>query len=164
MRILGIDPALTVTGFSIIESTKNKQTLLCAGTIKTEYKETFARRLLLLYEEAIKIIKQFRPDIMVIEKVYVHYRHPTTAFILGHARGVFLLAAASCGIKIEELPATRVKKAIVGKGLASKQQIKRMISCQFRSLPCEYSEDASDALALAVAYNNITSRKHIFNI
>ncbi len=92
---------------------------------------------------------------MVLEKLYAHYHHPTTAYLLGHARGVIYLAAAEAGIPVVEYAATRIKKAIVGKGQASKYQVQRMVGnlLNLKKMP-EYM-DVSDALALAIAHSNI---------
>jgi crossover junction endodeoxyribonuclease RuvC len=88
-----------------------------------------------------------------LEKIYAHYRHPTTSYILGQARGVICLAGAVKNIPLIEYAATRVKKAVVGQGLASKLQVQRMVAgvLQLNNLP-KYM-DVTDALALAIAHS-----------
>ncbi|MDD5348125.1 MAG: crossover junction endodeoxyribonuclease RuvC, partial [Candidatus Omnitrophica bacterium] len=142
------------TGFGIIECGENQQDLVCAGTMKTDRRQELSERLLSPYTQAIALIRRFKPQVMVIEKVFVHYRHPTTAFILGHARGTFLCAAAACGIPVVEYSATRVKKALVGRGLASKRQVQRMVATLSKGVHLGSSLDVTDALALAIAYSN----------
>jgi len=155
MRILGIDPALTVTGYGVIDFKKNKFSLLEAGIVTTDSRETTPKRLDKIYRAVTKLIIDTKPDVMVLEKLYAHYRHPTTAYILGQARGVICLACARESIPLFEYAATRIKKAIVGNGLASKYQVQRMVATilNLSSLP-KYT-DVSDALALAIAHSYI---------
>ena len=128
MRILGVDPALSITGFGIIDEKKNGLCLVDAGIVKTRAKDSISIRLAVIYKGIFQRVKQFRPDCIILEKLYVHYRHPTTAYILGQARGIICLVSADADIPLFEYAATRVKKAIVGAGLASKFQVQRMVS------------------------------------
>lgn len=155
MRIVGIDPALTITGYGVIEAKQKNLALLEAGIIKTLANRPLAERLNNIFSAVVKLIKDSRPDVLVLEKLYAHYRHPVTAYLLGQARGVILLACAKEGIPVAEYAATRVKKALTGRGLASKYQVQRMIAgiFQLKSLP-KYM-DVTDALALAVAHSYI---------
>lgn len=161
MRILGIDPALSVTGYGLIDCRRDGLALIEAGVIQTSAKQGTGERLAKIYHAAQKLINDTAPDTVVLEKLYVHYKHPTTAYILGQARGVICLASAEKNIPLAEYAATRVKKAVVGKGLASKHQVKMMIASVFNlklaSLP-KYT-DVSDALALAVAHSYIMKAK-----
>ena len=156
MRILGIDPALTVTGYGVIDFKKNKLSLCEAGIVTTDSRETTPQRLDKIYRAVTKLILDTKPDVMVLEKLYAHYRHPTTAYILGQARGVICLSCAREGIPLVEYAATRVKKAIVGNGLASKYQVQRMVAdiLNLNSLP-KYT-DVTDALALAITHSYIS--------
>jgi len=79
MRILGIDPALTVTGYGVIDFKKNKLSLLEAGIVTTDSSEVTPKRLDKIYRSVTKLILDTKPDVMVLEKLYAHYRHPTTA-------------------------------------------------------------------------------------
>ncbi|MBU3958899.1 MAG: crossover junction endodeoxyribonuclease RuvC [Candidatus Omnitrophica bacterium] len=155
MRILGIDPALAVTGYGIIDVSKNRLALLGAGVVKTSSKQPLPERLGKIYKAINKIISDTKPDAMALEKLYAHYRHPTTAYLLGEARGVISLAGAQKNIPLFEYSATRVKKAVVGAGLASKNQVQRMVVniLHLKSLP-KYT-DITDALALAIAHSYI---------
>ena len=166
MRILGIDPALSITGYGVIDTSaspirlnKNKIILLEAGVIKTQSSQPVQERLEKIYNGVVDLIKDVLPQVMVLEKLFVHYRHPTTAYLLGQARGVICLASAQAKIPLVEYSATRVKKAIVGQGLASKQQVQRMVAdlLKFSRLP-KYL-DVTDALALAIAHSNIMKFK-----
>jgi crossover junction endodeoxyribonuclease RuvC len=115
MRILGIDPALTITGYGVITLGRNKVSLLEAGIIKTSPQQILPKRLEKIHQAISKLIFDTKPDILVLEKLYVHYRHPTTAYLLGQARGVICLACAEENIPLVEYAATQVKKTIVGR-------------------------------------------------
>ncbi len=159
MRILGIDPALNITGYGIIDVFDNKLFLLEAGIIKTTVKQSLPERLNRIYQGLTGLISETKPDVMVLEKLYAHYHHPTTAYILGHARGVICLTSIQVNIPLVEYAATRIKKAIVGRGLASKHQVQRMVMdfLGLKRTP-EYI-DITDALALAIAHSNIMKFK-----
>jgi len=159
MRILGIDPALNITGYGVIDSKDNKLSVLEAGIITTSSKNSMPQRLNKIHRAVTKLITDTKPDVMVLEKLYAHYRHPTTAYILGQARGVICLIAAEKNIDFIEYAATRVKKATVGKGLAPKYQVQKMVAgiLGLKDLP-KYM-DVTDALALAIAHSYIMRAK-----
>lgn len=155
MRILGVDPALTITGYGVVEFTKNKLFLLEAGIIKTSTRQLIQERLKKIYQGITDLILEVKPDVMVLEKLYAHYHHPTTAYILGQARGVICLTSAEANIPLVEYSATRMKKAIAGNGLASKYQVQRMVADLLNLGRLPKYDDVTDALALAIAYSNI---------
>jgi len=169
MKILGIDPALKITGYGVIVlspkgqqnhiSSKKNFSLLEAGIITTSAKELLPQRLDKIYQATQKLVSDARPEVIVLEKLYAHYRHPTTAYILGQARGIICLVAAKKKIPLVEYSATRVKKAIVGKGLAPKYQVQQMVAhlLGLKDLP-KYT-DVTDALALAIAHSYIAKFK-----
>jgi len=159
MIILGIDPALAVTGYGVIDAKKNNLSLLEAGIITTASKEALPKRLDRIYRAVTKLISDTKPDVMVLEKLYAHYRHPVTAYLLGQARGVICLACASGNIPLVEYAATRVKKAIVGRGLADKSQVQRMVAGTLHLARLPRYTDVTDALALAIAHSYIVRSK-----
>ena len=93
---------------------------------------------------------ELRPDLVGIEQLYAHYKHPRTAILMGHARGVVLLACHNAGIGVRNLPATHVKKSLTGNGHATKMQMQRAIQalCKLKALP--EPPDVADALAIAL--------------
>lgn len=159
MIILGIDPALAVTGYGVIEARKGNLILVEEGIISTKGKDNLSRRLEKIYKAIIELISDTKPDVMVLEKLYAHYRHPTTAYLLGQARGVICLAGAIKNIPLAEYAATRVKKAIVGRGLASKHQVQRMVANLLCLNQIPRYTDVTDALALAIAHSYIIRSK-----
>ncbi len=152
MRILGIDPALGITGYGLIEASGASFRLLEAGVIETRDKDALPARLGKIYSATGSILEEFRPETAVLEKIYSHYAHPATSCVLGHARGVICLACSNAGISVAEYAATRIKKAIVGKGLASKRQVQRMVMDMLGMKQTPAYMDITDALALAVGH------------
>lgn len=159
MRILGIDPAFSVTGYGVVDAVNNKVSLVEAGVIVTSAKQAYLYRLNKIYDNILKIIEEFGPQVMVLEKLYAHYRHPTTAYFLGQVKGVAALACARNKMSLYEYAATRIKKAITGYGTASKYQVQRIVvdSLNLRQVP-KYT-DVTDALALAIAHSYISGVK-----
>lgn len=159
MIIVGIDPALAVSGYGVIQVNKSGITLIEAGIIKTSIKDALPRRLDRIYRGILKLIDDTRADCLVLENIYSHYKHPATACILGQARGVICLAAQTAGLPLFEYSATRIKKAIVGKGLASKAQVQRMVNHTLRLNATTAYLDVTDALALAIGHSYIVKVK-----
>jgi crossover junction endodeoxyribonuclease RuvC len=152
MRILGIDPALKTTGYGIIDWDGRSFELVASGVVNTRYGQPLPQRLDTIHRGISGLIEAQHPDIMILEKVFIHYHHPTTAFLLGQARGIICLACAQGGIPLVEYAATHVKKAVVGRGQASKTQVQRMVATILNLKVLPKYEDTTDALALAIAY------------
>jgi crossover junction endodeoxyribonuclease RuvC len=163
MKILGIDPALSVTGYGLIESKNNRLSLLTSGVIITSTKKDYSFRLNQIYSQILNIIKQFNPQVMVIEKMYIHFRHPTTAYILGQVKGVVSLLSAQTEVPLYEYAPTRIKKSLLGVGQASKYQIQRMVMelLGMKSMPSH--TDITDALAVAIAHSYISKSKFVIS-
>lgn len=155
MRILGIDPAFSVTGYGLIEARNKKIVLIEAGVIITHAKESYTERVSKIYQGINNLIDEFKPEVMVVEKIYAHYRHPTTAYLLGQVKGITALIAAQKNLPLFEYAATRIKKAIVGSGSASKYQIQRMVLNLLNLDKIPKYMDVTDALAVAIAHSYI---------
>lgn len=154
MRILGIDPGLNITGYGLIEIKNSKAVLIEAGTIKTKSSDNLSKRLNKIYSGLVSLIKEQKPNCMVLEKLYTHSRHPATASLLGHARGVITLVSSQMGLDFFEYPPKRIRQAILGSGNASKSQVQRMMEYIFKLKPDTLNQDISDALGLALAHAN----------
>lgn len=161
MRILGIDPALRITGFGLIDWKNSGFRIVTAGTIKTDQRQPLPQRLLKLHTALQSLIREFKPDVLVLEKIYAHYGHPATAFILGQARGIVCLAGASAAVPVAEYSATRVKKALTGKGLAPKIQVQRTVVSLLKLAEMPKYLDVTDALALAIAFCYLTKAERL---
>lgn len=154
MIILGIDPALTVTGYGVVDARGGNVALIEAGVIRTSSKDPVPERLAKIYRAVSRLIDDTRAQAMVLEKVYSHHGHPLTAFHLGQARGVICLACGEKKLAFAEYAATKVKKAMVGNGRASKLQVQRMVADTFK-VPAPKYADVTDALALALTHSFI---------
>jgi crossover junction endodeoxyribonuclease RuvC len=150
MRILGIDPGLQTTGYGIIEDRNLK--IVEAGVIKTAANTPIQNRLKKIFDSISDIIEEHKPAVLVLEKIYSHYKHPTTAILMGHARAVICLACGINGVNLISYPSTKIKKAVTGNGHASKQQVQRMVQNVFKLKNLPDPVDVSDALAMTVAY------------
>lgn len=152
MRILGIDPGLRITGYGALEISRSEVRVIEAGVIRTREKGGISERLGIIYRGISGLVTETRPDVLVLEKLFSHYKHPTTALLMGHARGVICLAAGEKGVPLVNIAPTRVKKAILSNGLASKSQVALGVShlLGLRRPPEEV--DVTDALAVALSY------------
>ena len=154
MRILSIDPGLSVTGFGILESAKTGQiNLLAYGLIKPPIKDTLPRRLNFLFEETIKILDKFNPEALAIEDLFFS-KNFKSAMALGQARGALILAAAQANLPVSEYAPRKVKMSVCGNGAASKEQVGYMVlkTLRLKSLP--KSHDISDAIAVGICFFN----------
>jgi crossover junction endodeoxyribonuclease RuvC len=156
MIILGIDPGLIVTGYGVIEAKeRGRTTLKEAGVIRTSSGDDISKRLDKIFTNVREIIEDYKPGVLVLEKLYSHYKHPVTSILMGHARGVVCLAAGLSGVELIHYPSTRIKKAITGRGQASKLQIQGMVKELLGLKEKPDPVDVSDALACAMTYVNV---------
>ena len=155
MRILGIDPGLRITGYGAIDCAAENVCLIEAGTIAPDVRAPLERRLGELYAELCAVLEATLPDVMVVEELWTAYKNPTTAVLMGHARGVIVLAAHAKGVRVRHLGHSHVKRALTGSGAARKEQVKRMVMLQLALTARPEPDDVSDALALALALVNI---------
>jgi crossover junction endodeoxyribonuclease RuvC len=156
MRILGIDPALRVTGYGVIERRGRSVALIEAGVVAPPPRGALERRLAELHAGISSLLAQTAPDVVVIEELYTTYKNPMTAILMGHARGVMCLASAQAGVPVQTLGHAHVKRALVGSGSASKDQVNAMVTQLLRLRRAPKPNDVSDALAIALAYLNIS--------
>jgi crossover junction endodeoxyribonuclease RuvC len=155
LRILGIDPALRITGYGAIERRNGRVHLIEAGVVVPRVRGTLEERLNELHAGITEVISQVEPASIVIEELYTSYKNPRAALLMGHARGVLCLAGAQAGITVHTLGHARVKRALVGSGSARKEQINAMVTRLLRLRRAPEPNDVSDALALALAFLNV---------
>ena len=149
MRILGIDPGLRITGYGVIDWKPVRPALIDGGIIRLQPKTPLADRLVELEAELEALLKEHQPEVCAVEQLYSHYAHPRTAILMGHARGVVLLAACRRGLRIEQFAANRIKQSITGHGHASKAQMQRAVQAQWNLPRLPDPPDVADALAVA---------------
>ncbi len=151
IRILGIDPGLNITGYGVVAICgSDDPEVIEAGTFSMDPKASLGKRVAQIYADLSELIAEVTPDIIAVEQLYAHYKHPRTSILMGHARGVILLAAEQAGITVHSVAATKVKKSITGNGRASKRQLQLAIQsiCKLAEIP--EPPDVADALAIAL--------------
>lgn len=150
MRILGIDPGLQLTGYGVIDFHLTKPRLLDAGVIRLNPKKSIADRLVELERALDEILDEHAPAVVAVEQLYSHYAHPRTAILMGHARGVILLAAQRRQIAVHEYAANRIKQSLTGHGHASKTAMQLAIQATWKLPKPPEPPDVADALAIAL--------------
>jgi len=148
--LIGLDPGLGCTGWGVIRAEGNRLSHVANGQVRTDTKAALPARLAQLHDALAAVIADYAPEAAGVEEVFVN-DNPRSTLKLGQARGVVLLAAAQGGLKVGEYAPTLVKKAVVGTGGASKDQVHAMIG---RLLPGTKiaGADAADALAVAITH------------
>jgi crossover junction endodeoxyribonuclease RuvC len=152
LRILGIDPGLQITGYGCVDlgADSDEPELVEAGVLRLKVSESLAYRLAQLHHELLQLLDELQPQRMVVEQLYSHYRHARTSIVMGHARGVVLLAGQERGLAIAELSSTEVKKAITGNGHAGKRQVQLSVMSQCNLAEPPDPPDVADAIAIAL--------------
>ncbi|MCW2404070.1 crossover junction endodeoxyribonuclease RuvC [Sphingobium sp. B1D7B] len=159
MIILGLDPGLGTTGWGLIRAQGNRLSHIANGQIRTAASDALPARLVALDAALAALIAEHRPAEAAVEEVFIN-TNPQSTLKLGQARGVILLGAARTGIPVGEYAARLVKKAIVGVGNASKDQIHAMV---MRLLPGTnvVGPDAADALAVAITHAHLRASRRL---
>jgi crossover junction endodeoxyribonuclease RuvC len=165
MIVLGIDPGTATTGFGVVSEEgpdasskattrmvmgRGRLRLVECGVIRTRARDPLAERLLDIYTGVQQLIARFRPAVLAVEDVF-YARNVRTTLALGHARGVVLLAGVEAGLAIREYPPAEIKKAVVGRGAATKEQVQFMLTRLLRLRSAPQPADAADGVAAAVA-------------
>ena len=161
MIILGVDPGLNATGYGILDAVAEELRVIAAGDIRPPARRPLEDRLGFIHEALSRLISRYHPETVVLEKLFTHHGHVTTAALMGHARGAACLAAHDCGLPLAEYPPTQVKKSLTGNGHASKQQVARMVAQWLRHTDSSWSADATDALALAIIHARLDRQRRI---
>src|ERR1700694_4441989 len=151
MRILGIDCGTEHTGYGLIESDGRSHRMIVAGCIRTRPKEPLEIRLLAIARGLREVIEAHTPDAAAVEEVF-YAQNVKTALKLSHARGVVLLAMAEAGLEVGEYSPLAIKTSVVGYGRAEKHQVKKMVHSLLALRDEIESEDACDAIAVAICH------------
>ena len=152
MKILGIDPGLNTTGYGVLEIIDQRPQLVEAGIVRGKAKTSVQDRVQEIYTGVADVIASLQPGVLALEKLYAHYDRPTTAILMGHARGVICLAAAEANIEVKDYAATQVKKTLTGNGRAPKEQMQRAIQLELGLSSIPEPADVADALAIAFCH------------
>ena len=161
--VLGIDPGTAVTGYGLVRDDRGEtptsrkgsagigMKLVECGVIRTRPRDPLSTRLREIHDGVSELISRHRPDHLAVEDIF-YSRNVRTTLALGQARGVILLAGEMAGLAIHEYPPAEVKKAIVGTGTATKEQVQFMLTRLLRLHAAPEPADASDGVAAAVTY------------
>src|SRR3989344_3771469 len=150
MRILGIDPGFERLGVAILEKDKKtKERVLFSECFKTSAKLEFSERLRLIGEEVKKIIKEYKPEVLAIETLFLNTNQKTVMRV-AEARGVVIYEAAQAGLQIFEASPPQIKIATTGYGRADKMQIIKMVKILVNIDEDKKSDDELDAIAIAL--------------
>jgi crossover junction endodeoxyribonuclease RuvC len=147
--VLGIDPGTAAVGYGVVDSARGRLREVDHGVLATSPDHALPDRLLAIHSLVDELIELHAPDLLAVERL-VFSRNVQTAFGVGQARGVILLAAAQHGIPVREATPNEVKSAIAGYGAADKDQVQRMVQLVLGMTDRPRSDDAADALAIAV--------------
>lgn len=156
MRILGIDPGIAIVGFGFIDKIGSKLVPVQYGSIQTEAHKDPGLRLKEVYDATVQLIAKYKPEALAIEKLFFN-RNVTTAFTVGQARGVMILAGVQAGLPIAEYTPLQVKQAVVGYGKAEKRQVQEMVKILLKLSAVPKPDDVADALAVAICYAHSSS-------
>ena len=152
MIVLGIDPGLNTTGYGVLEFANGQPRLVEAGVVRGKTAGTLAERVREIHDGVGDVITTLKPEVLAIEELYSHYERPTTAILMGHARGVIVLAAAQASIPVKSYAATQIKKTLTGSGRAPKWQIQEAIRRELNLPALPEPPDVADALAIALCH------------
>ena len=152
IRILGLDPGSRATGYGVIDKEGNRLSFVACGVIRVQAKIDFIARLKEIHDGISEVIVQHQPTVAAVEDVFVSV-NSRSALKLGQARGAIIVAALNKGLPVHEYAARGVKLAVAGYGNATKEQVQHMVK-MLLSLSAAPSQDASDALAVAICAAN----------
>jgi|TARA_B100001750_G_scaffold82209_1_gene65230 crossover junction endodeoxyribonuclease RuvC len=153
MRVIGIDPGIGITGFSIIDHSRLETSLIAYGAIRPPKKQGLEKRLFYLFNEMNQLNDKFDPDILAIEDSF-YSKNVKSAMILGQARGTILLSAARASIKVAEFAPRKVKQSVCGNGSATKEQVQFMVGQILKLKDPPNPIDISDAMAVGLCFIN----------
>lgn len=149
MIVLGIDPGTAALGYGIVERSGSRLRMVDVGCLETSAADTLPVRLLQIHRVVTDLIELHRPDILAVERLFFS-KNAQTAFAVGQARGVVLLAGAAAGLPVREATPNEVKTAVTGYGAADKEQVGRMVATVLGLKAAPRPDDAADALAVAI--------------
>lgn len=150
VKILGLDPSLSSTGWGVIEAKNNRLAYVADGFIPTDAKLPIEQRLDIIYRTLCNVIETYKPEEAAIEQTFLN-SNPATSLKLSMARGVVVLSAGTYALPLSEYEPTKVKKATVGVGRAEKSQVETMVKILLPGVKPK-NNDSSDALAIAITH------------
>jgi len=158
--VLGVDPGASATGYGVVASSDGVLRAVEYGSVSTSPRDPFSSRLLQIFSRLAELIRCYQPEWAAIESL-IFAKNVQSAFKLGQARGVALLAAAQSGLAIAEYTPLQVKSAVTGYGAAGKGQVQQMVESLLGLTEPLRSTDAADALAVAICHHHSAKLLHL---
>jgi crossover junction endodeoxyribonuclease RuvC len=161
-RVVGVDPGLNVTGYAVVEPGARGAYVVEAGVIRTRGAgSSLAKRLELIHAGVLEVFDAYPATALALEQVHSHVRHPRTAILMAHARGVIVLAAALRGVPVFGYAAARIKKTLTGSGKAPKEQMQHAIRTELGLDRLPEPHDVADACAVALCHHQIARNRRV---
>lgn len=160
--ILGIDPGSRITGYGVVEQKNHALSPIDFGTIRPPATLSLEKRYLIIFNGIEELIQKFKPDSIAVESQFFQ-KNAQSALKLGMAKGCVLIAAAKNSIDIFHYAPKQAKLAVVGNGMASKQQVQKMVQIILHLQTLPTPEDASDALSLAICHAHHSQKLNFLN-
>ena len=152
MIVLGIDPGTAVTGYGVLQTERpGLPSLIECGVVRTRPRDPLPARLAEIFAGVQELVARHRPGVVALEDVF-YSKNVRTTVVLGHARGVIMLAAQLAGVPVHEFPPAEIKKAVAGTGAATKEQVQFMLTRLLRLKSVPTPSDAADGVACALTY------------
>ncbi|MCO6449463.1 MAG: crossover junction endodeoxyribonuclease RuvC [Caldilineales bacterium] len=159
--VIGIDPGTAITGFGVLATSGPDLRALDYGVIRTSSNDPLQRRLVILYDELTSLFARHQPQAIAVEELFFA-KNARTALTVGHARGVVLLAVAQTGAHFAQFKPSEVKQAVTGYGAADKKQMQDMVRLLLGLEETPQPDDAADALAVAICYQNSAALQQLY--
>lgn len=161
-RVLGIDPGLNVTGYAVVEPSTHRAFVVEAGVIRPGSGcKSMGSRLSWIHGGIVEVLETFTPVAVALEQVHSHVKFPRTAILMGHARGVIVLAAAQREVPVIGYAPTRIKKTLTGSGRAPKSQVQHAIMAELGLDRLPEPHDVADACAIALCHYHISRNRRL---
>lgn len=151
MRVLGIDPGSETLGWGVVDGSGTRYVLVDFGTVRSNPRHEFSKRLLNIYDGVAAVIEQHSPDVLAVEDTF-YAVNAQVALKLGQVRGTMLLLGEQWGLEIAEYAPRLVKQTVVGYGNAEKEQVAQMVKALLAMKSPPKPHDAADALAIAICH------------
>ena len=159
MKILGVDPSLSNTGYGLLDVNGKKLFPIEGGVIKTKTKDSLEIRLSIIFENFNDLLLKFSPDCLAVEDLHSRPRFPKTSILMGHARGVIIMSAGLNKIPVYNYQPTRAKNVVTGSGRADKTQVMNSVAKILNNKNLLKNEHVADAFSIAICHSIIADSK-----
>ena len=159
MKILGVDPSLSNTGYGLLDVNGKKLFPLEGGVIKTKTKDSLEIRLSIIFENFNNLLLKFSPDCLAVEDLHSRPRFAKTSILMGHARGVIFMSAGLNKIPVYDYQPTRAKNVVTGSGRADKTQVMNSVAKILNNKNLLKNEHVADAFSIAICHSIIADSK-----